>query len=117
MNLDELAYEISKVSSEKVAQDLSKFLVDWKNNDETVEKLKDEIERYLGNTWLEKNEDHEKIYQMWSLFRATAISGIDGMTINERLYAFSLFERFDDYADENSRLEIYKKLHANPWRV
>jgi uncharacterized membrane-anchored protein YjiN (DUF445 family) len=55
MNLDELAYEICKVSSEKVVQDLSKFLVNWKNNDETVEVLKDVIERYLGNTWIEKN--------------------------------------------------------------
>jgi hypothetical protein len=51
---------------------------------------------------------------MWSLFRDEAISGIGGMTMNERLYAFSLSERFDACTDENSRLVIYKKLHTTP---
>jgi len=73
MNLDELAEEISKVSSEKIVKDLSRFLVQWKANDEAAEELKEGIERYLGNTWIERNEDHEKIYKTWSSFRDEAI--------------------------------------------
>ena len=114
MNLDELSKEISKVSSEKVVQDLSRFLIEWKNNDETAEELIEGIERYLGNTWIENKEDHENIYQMWSSFRDEAISGIGGMTMNERLYWFGLFDNFDSCNSQDEKLEIYRKLHAKP---
>lgn len=114
MNLDELSEEISKVSSEKVVQDLSRFLVAWKDNEETAEELKEGIERYIGNTWIEKNEDHSKIYRLWSAFREEAISGIGGMTMNERLYWFGLFNRYDACNNEEEKLFVYRKLHAKP---
>ena len=114
MNLDELSENVSKVSSEKVVQDLSRFLVEWKDNEETAEELKDGIEKYIGNTWIEKNEDYEKVYQMWSSFRDEAISEIGGMTMNERLYLFGLFERFDACVNEEDKLLVYRKLHAKP---
>ena len=50
MNMDELSEEIGKVSSEKIVQDLSRFLIEWKGSEETAEELKVGIERYLGNT-------------------------------------------------------------------
>jgi aromatic ring hydroxylase len=112
MNLDALANEISKVSSEKVVRDLSRFFIEWKDNDESAEELKEEIEKYLGNTWIEENEDHEKIYRMWSVFRDEVISKIGGMTMNERLYAFGLFERFDACQGQEAKLSVYRKLHA-----
>ena len=112
MNLNELSEKITKVSSEKVVQDLSRFLVEWKDNEKTAEELNEEIERYLGNTWIENNEDHEKIYQMWSSFRDEAISDIGGLTMNERLYWFGLFERFDACASQEDKLLVCKKLHA-----
>ena len=114
MNLDELSQEISKVSSEKVVQDLSRFLVEWKDSKETAEELKEGIERYIGNTWIEKNEDHLKIYRLWSEFREAAISGIGGMTMNERLYWFGLFNRYDACKNEEEKLLVYRKLHAKP---
>jgi len=114
MNLDELSEEIGKISSEKIVQDLSRFLVEWKDSEETAEELKEGIERYLVNTWIEKNEDHSIIYQLWSSFRDEAISGIGGMTMNERLYFFGLFGRFDACASEESKLRVYRKLHAKP---
>ena len=114
MNLDELVEEFSKISADKVIQDLCRLIIEWKDNNNTVEDLNESIDKYLGNTWIERNEDHEKIYQMWSAFKEIAISGIGGMTMNERLYCFSLFERFDACADENAKLIIYRKLHANP---
>lgn len=112
MNLDELLEEIRKVSSEKIVQDLSILLVEWKGGDETAEDLVNKIEKYLGNTWINKNKDYEKIYQMWAAFKEQAFSGIGGMTMNERLYCYGLFERFDACSDDNSKLVIYRKLHA-----
>ncbi len=114
MNLDELSEEVSKVSSEKVVQDLSRFLLEWKDNDETAEELKEGIERYIGNTWINEDEDHSKIYRMWSTFREEAISGIGGMTMNERLYWFGLFNRFDVCKNQEEKLLVYEKLHAKP---
>lgn len=114
MNLDELSKEINKISSEKVAQDLSRILIAWKNNHETAEELKKEIGRYLGDTWIESNEDHKKIYQMWSSFRDKAISALGSMTMNERLYWFGLFERFDACSSQEDKLLVYRKLHAKP---
>ncbi|MDH5429989.1 MAG: hypothetical protein OEZ57_03130 [Nitrospirota bacterium] len=64
MNLDELAEAIRKVSSEEVVQKLFRSMVEWKVNDETAEVLKERIERYIRNTWLESNEDHKKVYQL-----------------------------------------------------
>lgn len=112
MNLDELSEAIGQISSEEVVQQLSRLLVDWKNDDKTVEDLKKAVERYLGNTWIESREDYENIYRMWSTFRDQTISGIGGMTMNERLYHFGLFERFDGCKDQEAQLVLYRKLHA-----
>lgn len=114
MNLDELSSEIRKVSQESVVQELSRHLVEWKDNNETAEELKATIERYIGNSWIEKNEDHETSYKLWSSFRDEAIKGIGGMTMNERLYHFSLFDHFDSCANKEQQLNFYHKLHANP---
>ena len=103
MNLDELAQKVSKVSSERVVQDLSRFLIEWKSNDETVEEL---------NTWIEIDEEHEKIYQMWSEFRDEAISGIGGRSMIGRLYWFDLIERYDACPNQEAQLVIYRKLHV-----
>lgn len=114
MNLDELSEELCKVSPEKVVHDLSKLLVEWKDNEKTAEELREGVERYIGNTWIEKDEDHSKIYHLWSLFRDKAIHGIGGMTMNERLYWFGLFHRYDASKNEEEKLLVYRKLHAKP---
>ena len=114
MNLDELSLEISKVSPEKVVQELSRHLIEWKNNDETAEELKNGIERFIGNSWIEKDEDHKIIYKLWSNFRDESITGIGGMTMNERLFCFSLLEHFDSCSNKDQQITIYTKLHANP---
>jgi hypothetical protein len=114
MNLDELAEAIRNVSSEKIVQDLSLLLVAWKGNDKTVRELEQEIERYLGNTWVQRNEDHATIHQLWSSFSKVAVTGIGGMSMNERLYWFGLFARFEACPDEAARRAVYRKLHASP---
>ncbi len=114
MNLDELSDEIGKVSSREEVQGLASLLAAWKGGQDTAEGLRDTVERYLGNTWIEQDEDHEKVYQLWSSFRDQAISGIAGMTMNERLYWFGLFARFEAAENDEEKLRIYKKLHAKP---
>lgn len=114
MDIDGLAKAIRAVSNEKIVQRLADLFMEWKQNQDTAEDLKNTIERYIGNSWIEKDEDHLKIYQMWSSFRDEAILGIGGMTMNERLYWFCLFDEFDACPHEKSKLKIYKKLMANP---
>ena len=114
MNIDDLVKEIRSVSSEKVVQGLVDLLRKWKKSDETVEDLNITIERYLGNSWIKKGEDHNRIYCLWSSFRDQAIAGIAGMTMNERLYWFGLFGEFDSCPDQEAKLKIYKKLMASP---
>ena len=114
MNLDELVQRIREVSDEKVVQGLADLLVSWKHDQCTAEELRQNVERYIGNSWIEKDADHTKIYRMWSSFRDQAISGIGGMTMNERLYLFGLSGRYDACKDQEAKLGIYRKLHANP---
>ena len=114
MNIDELAHAIRAVSNEKVVQLLADLLIEWKQNQDTAEDLRNTIERYIGNSWIEKHEDHSKIYQMWTFFRDEAILGIGGMAMNERLYWFSLIDEFDACPYQEAKLKIYKKLMASP---
>ena len=114
MNLDELARQIDEVSTEQAAQRLCELLLDWKTDSSTAEELCDKVERYIGNSWIERDENHARVYALWSAFRDEAITGIGGMTMNERLYHFSLFERFDASHDDEERITVYAKLHAVP---
>jgi len=54
------------------------------------------------------------MYALWSEFRDREVEKIGGMTMNERLFTFGLFERFDTFADEDARLIVYQKLLASP---
>ena len=114
MTIDELADAIRSISSEKEVQRLADLLLEWKSDYKTTEDLNDTIEHYIGNSWFEKDEDHSKIYKMWSSFRDEEILGIVGMTMNERLYWFGLFDEFDACHNQESKLRIYNKLMASP---
>ncbi len=112
MNIDELTNEIRKVSSEKNVQKLADLIQKWKTGGDNAVELKENIERYLGNAWIDKKSDFEKIYGMWSEFRSEAINGIGGMTMNERLYWFGMFELFDNAKNDSEREKFYGKLMA-----
>lgn len=114
MNLDELAKRIREISSDPVAWRLADMLDDWKTDDRTAEDLRDDVERYIGNVWIGKDRDHATIYRLWSAFRKDAIAGIGGMTMNERLWYFSLDERFDACRTGQEKRTVYAKLHAAP---
>lgn len=114
MDLDELAQRISAASADPVVQQLSKILRDWKSDDRTVEHLREAVERYFGNSWIDSTSDHEAVYGLWSTFRDEAIAPIGGMTMNERLFWFSLFPSFDACETEDERAFFYRKLLASP---
>jgi hypothetical protein len=99
------------VSEEGVVQKLADFIQEWKTDEKNAIDLKNLIERYIGNVWIDKQTDFEEIYGMWSDFKNFAIDGIGGMTMNERLYWFGLFDLFEKASDDKQQ-KIYAKLMA-----
>lgn len=114
MDIDELATAIRQTSSDPVVLRLADLLSAWKDDSSDVKELEGTVERYIGNTWIADTTKHEKIYSLWSQFRDDAMHGIGGMTMNERLYCFSLFPRWDSTKTDEGRKTIYAKLLANP---
>ena len=112
MNLDELEQEIRAVSTDSVVQGVADQLAAWKAGSATADELAATLERYIGNVWIGTDQDHERVYALWSAFRRDAISAIHGMTMNERLYVFGLLERFDSLQGDADRQALYRKLHA-----
>ena len=113
MNYDEYIEEIEKYSSDEVVARLVSHLNNWKPGDTNVMELADSIERFFGNSWISNEETHRHLYQLWSNFKSEAIINIGGLTMNERLYWFGLFERFDSNSSDLEQQVIYAKLCAN----
>lgn len=114
MDLDELAQRISAASHDPVVQRLVTILREWKHDETTVVELRESVERYLGNSWIESTNEHEDVYAQWSKFREETINLIDGMTMNERLSSFGLFRLFDACETDDDRARLYSKLLASP---
>ncbi|MCL2156261.1 MAG: hypothetical protein FWH53_11395 [Leptospirales bacterium] len=114
MNLDEFISEIENLTNDDSIHDLLWLLKEWKNNNKTVLELENTIEKFIDSFWPKENE-HEllKILQLLNDFKNENIKNIGGMTMNERLYLFSLLDRFDSCKNDNKKEIIYKKLLAN----
>ena len=113
MNYDEFINEVQKYDSDAVVAKLLGVLKGWKLNDENVVQLKSTIERFFGHSWIECEETHNHLYKLWSSFNTSAIGSIGGMTMNERLFWFGLFDQFDSCKSEAKKQLIYSKLSAN----
>lgn len=115
-SLDDLAKFIVQCDElDPTVKKLSEYLIGWKLDVTNVDDLRNSVERYIGNTWIANRGVHNKIYKAWSEFSEVYILRIGGMSMNERLYHFSLFELFDkanDEGDSSKTEEIYKKLMA-----
>jgi hypothetical protein len=111
MNIDELIDSYSKSQASEV-RNLATLLRDWKTSDRDVVFLEDTVERYFGNTWIGSKGIFELEYRKWKDFRNEAIQNIGGMTMNERLYWFSLAGEFESLLSENEKDVIYRKLEA-----
>lgn len=110
--LDNLIKNIRSVSKDPEVHKLSRELSNWKDSTDDVLTLEVNIERYIGNIWIEKETEHEKVYRLWSSFKEQIIQSIGVMTVNERLFHFGLFEKFDRCKTEEERDLIYQKLLA-----
>lgn len=111
MNLDQLATEIERLSPDKNGRGLAMALRNWKTDSTDLNALAVLGERYIGHAWFESDATHNAVYKLWSSFRVEVISSVGGMTMNERLYYFGLFERFDA-AGPAEREALYGKLLA-----
>ncbi len=112
MNYDEYIEEAKKHSSDEVVARLVSHLTNWKSDNTNAVELADSVERFLGNSWITREETHAYLYKLWSSFEASAISCIGSMTMSERLYWFGLFERYES-ATKSEQKVIYAKLCAN----
>lgn len=112
MNLDGLVQEVRAVSTDLAVQGVADQLAAWKSSSATADDLAASLEHYIGNVWIGSKQDHDRVYALWSAFRQNAISAIRSMTMNERLYSFGLFERFDSLQSDADRQALYRKLHA-----
>ena len=112
MTLDELATGFKARSDDPVVQQLGRLLLDWKTTDATVADLAETVDRYFGTTWIASEAEHDAAFGAWVEFRDEVVNRIGGMTMNERLYHLSLFDRFDGSA--SGRHVVYQKLLAEP---
>jgi len=111
MILDDLVQSIPSSESD-LRKQLAHWVNDWKRNSDSIEKLSSLIEKWHGNVCFKETEVSNKFYQNFVKFKADEIEGINGMTMNERLYAFGLFTRWDS-SDEIGKSIIRAKLNAN----
>ncbi|MBU2863338.1 hypothetical protein KO489_05740 [Reinekea forsetii] len=112
MNYDEYIEEVREYSGDEVVARLVSHLNDWKADNTNAWELADSVERFFGNSWITSEETHSHLYKLWTGFKVQAISGIGGLTMNERLYWFGLFERFESTCEAEQQV-IYAKLCAN----
>ncbi len=113
MNYDDFFNEVHKYDSDSDVAKLLGVLKGWKLNTENVVQLQSTIERFFGHSWIESEATHNHLYKLWSSFNTSAIGNIGGMTMNERLFWFGLFEQFDSCKSEAKKQLIYSKLSAN----
>jgi hypothetical protein len=114
MDLDELVTAIRQTASDPVAFKLATLLSTWKDDERDAKELETTVERFIGNTWIDSKIEHENTCSLWTQFRDGVMHGIEGMTMNERLYHFSLFPRWESAHTEEERKAIYAKLLATP---
>ena len=111
MNIDEIVKSIPDEDS-KLRADLRHWIEDWKLNDGTIEELSNLVRKWHGNVWFKSQESSNEFYEQWKKFEIAAIEGLGGLTMNERLYWFGLFEAWDR-TNEIDHKRIRVKLKAN----
>lgn len=77
-----------------------------------INKLYEIVVRWHGNVCFIDASQQNAFWEALQRFKEYAVTGIGGMTINERLYWFGLFEEWDS-ADDAGQQRIRRKLHAN----
>ncbi len=110
MNLDELVSSIPNNESE-LKKSLLDWVNDWKRSSQDVDNLAYLIGKWHGNVWFEDSNNSNQFYKDFSEFRENAIYKINALTLNERLYLFSLNDLWDSNNTKNQNI-IRQKLKA-----
>jgi hypothetical protein len=82
----------------------------WAADGATAEALLGDLNRILGNVWFSTPEIHTAVFDALDAF-AKEVHGIAGMTVNERLFTFGLFDAWDG-ATASTRERLRFKLGA-----
>lgn len=109
MNLDEL---VNSVPERGLRDQLSHWVDGWKSDESDVESLSALIRKWHGNVTFSEPRAQDEFYGHLEQFEKAVIEAIGGMTVNERLYWFGLFDHWDS-ADERAKRRLRSKLHAN----
>jgi hypothetical protein len=109
MNLDEL---IASISDSELKNQLKQVVLEWKMSNSSIENLSKTIEKWHGNVWFSARENSDKFYKDFCEFKISAINNINGMTLNERLYWFGLFDIWDK-STKDLKKTIRFKLKAD----
>ena len=110
MNLDEL---IESIPEAELRGELFRWVEKWKTDESDVESLATLIQKWHGNVTFADPRAQDEFYSRYQSFRENAIRKLGGMTVNERLYWFGLFDHWDD-SDDNTRARLRTKVHADP---
>lgn len=110
MTLDELVDSIPDNESE-LKQSLAEWILYWKNDETGVHRLDSMLGKWHGNVWFKNDFDSNNLWKNILNFKSQIIDKIGGMTLNERLYHFSLMEIWDN-SDKKRQETIKFKLLA-----
>lgn len=100
MTLDEFVGKLGKLRETVAPADaelidkLDGLAKDWLANERTVRELIADLDRLLGHIWLSEDETHAQVPETIRAL-AVEVAALGGMTVNERLYTFGLFDRWD----------------------
>jgi hypothetical protein len=82
----------------------------WPTDSTTPAQLLDEMNRLLGNVWFSTTEIHQQAFEALEAFAQT-VRDLGGMTVNERLYFFGLFDKWDASSEADQKA-IQSKIRA-----
>lgn len=109
MNLDQLVDSIEEI---EFRNDLKKWVNIWKCDGSDIHQLVYLIGKWHGNVWMTDQTKQEKFWADFQTFKASSIECTGGLSMNERLYLFGLFE-FWDAASPEDKQRIGGKLNAS----
>lgn len=109
MNLDEL---VNSVPENDLRENLSRWVEEWKQDGKDIGALASLIGKWHGNVWFQETDASNKFHTEFQNFKSAAIDSIGGLTLNERLYWFGLFEAWES-GNETTQNRLRSKLRAN----
>ena len=110
MTLGDLLPALRRASSDRVVRGLIELLEEWRTSASTADELCQSVEKYIGNSWIAKDEEHKTVYSLWSAFRDKCSVGRRGITISERLYCFDLLDAWESAKTEEGRAVVRHKI-------